>query len=161
MSILQRTAVSSVILLLFLALASSMAPSAEAQEGTVAPSSGAVRSLVYTCSMHPDVRADKPGNCFKCGMTLVSTIAPLEVIEYGLKFETTPTRVKSGQEAALRFRILHPKTGEQIKAFNVIHDMPFHLFVVSQDLEYYDHIHPSQQQDGSFRIDVTLPKPGH
>lgn len=25
----------------------------------------------YTCLMHPDVRSDKPGNCPRCGMTLV------------------------------------------------------------------------------------------
>lgn len=33
-----------------------------------APASGEV---VYTCSMHPEVRSDKPGQCPKCGMTLV------------------------------------------------------------------------------------------
>jgi FtsP/CotA-like multicopper oxidase with cupredoxin domain len=26
---------------------------------------------VYTCSMHPEVKSDKPGKCPKCGMTLV------------------------------------------------------------------------------------------
>ena len=26
----------------------------------------------YTCPMHPEVIQDKPGNCPKCGMTLVS-----------------------------------------------------------------------------------------
>jgi hypothetical protein len=137
-----------------------MAASAVAQEGSVAPSAAAAPSVVYSCSMHPDVRTDKPGACFKCGMTLVGTTAPLDVIEYGLKLETTPIAVKAGEETTLRFHILHPKTGEQIKAFNVIHDMLFHLFIVSKDLEYYDHIHPTQDPDGSFRINVKLPKPG-
>lgn len=27
-------------------------------------------SVYYTCSMHPDVKMDKPGKCPKCGMTL-------------------------------------------------------------------------------------------
>jgi len=26
---------------------------------------------IYTCPMHPQVRADKPGKCPICGMTLV------------------------------------------------------------------------------------------
>src|SRR4030042_4309211 len=26
---------------------------------------------IYTCPMHPEIRADKPGSCPKCGMTLV------------------------------------------------------------------------------------------
>ena len=25
----------------------------------------------YTCSMHPEVKSDKPGKCPKCGMSLV------------------------------------------------------------------------------------------
>ena len=27
-------------------------------------------SLLYSCSMHPDVTSDKPGKCPKCGMDL-------------------------------------------------------------------------------------------
>lgn len=27
-------------------------------------------SVYYTCSMHPDVKMDKPGKCPKCGMAL-------------------------------------------------------------------------------------------
>jgi len=27
--------------------------------------------VVYTCTMHPEVRSDKPGDCPKCGMKLV------------------------------------------------------------------------------------------
>lgn len=26
---------------------------------------------LYTCSMHPEVRSDKPGKCPKCGMKLI------------------------------------------------------------------------------------------
>lgn len=26
---------------------------------------------IYTCSMHPEVRSDKPGDCPKCGMKLI------------------------------------------------------------------------------------------
>ena len=27
--------------------------------------------MMYTCTMHPEVVSDKPGNCPKCGMALV------------------------------------------------------------------------------------------
>ena len=30
-----------------------------------------VQAMLYTCSMHPDVVQDHPGNCPKCGMKLV------------------------------------------------------------------------------------------
>ena len=28
-------------------------------------------ATIYTCTMHPEVTSDKPGNCSKCGMELV------------------------------------------------------------------------------------------
>jgi hypothetical protein len=31
----------------------------------------ATEQVVYTCPMHPEVKSGKPGNCPKCGMTLV------------------------------------------------------------------------------------------
>lgn len=30
-----------------------------------------VQKEVYTCSMHPEIKVDKPGDCPKCGMPLV------------------------------------------------------------------------------------------
>lgn len=48
--------------------------SAEKQEPSVtrpnAPSAKAPSTRVYTCPMHPEVRADQPGPCPKCGMAL-------------------------------------------------------------------------------------------
>ena len=29
------------------------------------------QAVTYTCPMHPEIHATKPGNCPKCGMTLV------------------------------------------------------------------------------------------
>ncbi len=36
-----------------------------------APTQESVKTVQYTCSMHPEVVQDKPGNCPKCGMKLV------------------------------------------------------------------------------------------
>ena len=38
---------------------------------TSTPAAAVARPVVYTCSMHPEVVADKPGKCPKCGMDLV------------------------------------------------------------------------------------------
>ena len=35
---------------------------------------------VYTCSMHPDVKSDKPGKCSKCGMKLVKKMMPMKLM---------------------------------------------------------------------------------
>ena len=41
-------------------------------------------AIPYTCPMHPEVRAPKPGSCPKCGMALepLNVTAPKEKIEY-------------------------------------------------------------------------------
>jgi len=35
-------------------------------------------SVIYTCTMHPDVVSDKPGKCPKCGMDLVQKKMKME-----------------------------------------------------------------------------------
>jgi hypothetical protein len=73
---------------------------------------------------------------------------------------TTPAVVKPGEMFRLTFFISHPKTQAPVKGFNIVHDMPFHLFVVSQDLTYFAHLHPQQQADGSFTIQTLVPRAG-
>src|SRR6266853_787584 len=113
----------------------------------------------YSCPMHPDVMSDKPGKCPKCGMTLVRTRRP-EMAEYEVKLVTNPAVVKPGKKFRLSLLISHPKTGEPVTEFNIVHDMPFHLFVVSQDLNYFAHLHPKQQTNGSFIIETMVRKAG-
>jgi len=36
-------------------------------------------SVVYTCTMHPEVVSDKPGKCPKCGMDLVQKKIKVEM----------------------------------------------------------------------------------
>jgi hypothetical protein len=38
---------------------------------TAAPAPADGGKTIYTCSMHPEVRQDRPGNCPICNMTLV------------------------------------------------------------------------------------------
>jgi hypothetical protein len=92
-------------------------------------------------------------------MTMVRTSRP-EVAEFELEISTTPRLLTAGQKFRLTFSIRHPRTGATVKEFNVVHDMPFHLFVVSQDLESFSHIHPEQQPDGSFTIETMVPREG-
>jgi len=150
-----------VILLLFLPLtASGGSTPSRHEEPTRRPSPPVRPAAVYACSMHPEVRADHPGYCFKCGMPLVKLLAPLEPVDYQLRIETVPTAPKSRERAQLRFSVFHPRTGEQIKEFQIVHGMPFHLFLISRDFRFYEHLHPKQQSDGSFTIETTLPEAG-
>jgi Heavy metal binding domain len=110
--------------------------------------------------MHGDYTMDVAGKCPRCGMDLVRA-APFDVRDYRLDFRTIPAVVKPGQKAKLLFRISHPGSGEAIKKFEVVHERQYHLFLISQDMEYFQHIHPEEQADGTWSIDVTLPKAGY
>jgi hypothetical protein len=114
----------------------------------------------FTCPMHPEIQTGQPGTCPKCKMKLVKA-APPETGDYTVRMDTEPRAVKAGEKVTLRFTVFHPVSDEQIKNFAIMHDMPFHLFVVSQDFEHFDHIHPDQEKDGSFSIETVLPQPGY
>ena len=47
-----------------------------------------------------------------------------------------------------------------MRSFETVHERQYHLFVISQDMTHFQHIHPELQADGTWVIDVTLPKAG-
>src|SRR5262245_52885897 len=114
----------------------------------------------WVCPMHPDYTMDIDGVCPRCGMKLVHA-SPFDVRDYRLDFRTVPAVVKAGQPAKFLFRIFHPGSGEAVTKFEVVHERQFHLFVISQDMEYFQHIHPEEKPNGEWSIDVTLPKAGY
>jgi hypothetical protein len=47
-------------------------PGMQHDHGSAATQPATTRAVaIYTCTMHPEVVSDKPGNCPKCGMKLV------------------------------------------------------------------------------------------
>jgi hypothetical protein len=114
----------------------------------------------FYCPMHPDITAKAEGRCSRCGMALVPG-DPLDAREYLVDVKTTPQAVSAGQPVHLSFLVRDPETRTTVRSFATVHDKQFHLFVVGHDLEHYDHLHPEMQADGSWTIDVTLPKPGY
>jgi hypothetical protein len=119
---------------------------------------GAEPPIQFTCPMDPEVRSAQPGKCPKCGMKLEAGIR--EQVEYPLNLRVTPRQIPAGRELQLTFRVTDPKTRKLVKNFEVVHEKLFHLFIVSHDLEYFAHVHPELQPDGSFLLRTTLPKPG-
>ena len=41
------------------------------KENTATEETTVAKTGTYTCSMHPEVQSDKPGDCPKCGMALI------------------------------------------------------------------------------------------
>ena len=124
------------------------------------PVQRANEETAFLCPMHPDYTLDVAGKCPRCGMALVQAAA-YDVRDYRLDFRTIPPVVVAGRKATLRFKVSHPSFDATIEKFELVHDKQYHLFVISQDMEYFQHIHPEQLADGTWSIDVTLPKPGY
>ena len=114
--------------------------------------------LDYYCPMDRDVRSDKPGVCPRCGMKLAFGVQ--EEIEYPIEVTYDPPVFKAGQKVRITFRIADPVSSKAVKHYEIVHEKLFHMFVVSQDLQYFLHDHPVPQPDGSFIFDQTFPKPG-
>ena len=116
--------------------------------------------VIYFCPMHPDVTDKAPGTCSRCGMKLVPG-DPWNEREYLLDVKLVPAAPAPAAPARFRLTVLHPDSKMPVRDFAVVHDKRFHLFVVSQDLEDFAHIHPEQDDDGSWVIDHTLARPGY
>src|SRR5262245_61338096 len=119
-----------------------------------------LETSAFVCPMHPDYTLDISCTCPRCGMALVRA-TPYDVRDYGFEFTTVPAIVRAGEPAQWRFRIFHPGTGQRVTKFESVHERQYHLFVISQDMQHFEHIHPVEQPDGTWTIDVTLPKAGY
>src|SRR5882724_10117773 len=93
--------------------------------------------VAWVCPMHASFTSTAAGTCPICGMLLVQT-RPYDTRDYRLEFRTEPAQVRPGASVTLFFRFLHPGSGEVVKDFEVVHTKQFHLFVISQDLEFFE-----------------------
>jgi hypothetical protein len=112
----------------------------------------------FTCPMDPEVRSDMPGKCLRCGMKLVANIP--EPVEYPAKFSFVPPQIPANKNLRVEIRVANPMTGAPMKYFQMVHEKPIHLFIVSEDLEYFSHEHPNLGAGGVFQLDTRLPKSG-
>jgi hypothetical protein len=112
----------------------------------------------FVCPMDKDVRAKVPGSCPRCGMKLSANLP--DHAEYRLRVTSLPRVLKAGKPTLLKFEIGDPKSGKPVEHFEIIHEKIFHLFLVSQDLEWFAHDHPQPGKPGTFLFPATLPKEG-
>src|SRR5580704_5380702 len=116
------------------------------------------QDAVFICPMHPDERSNNPGMCTRCGMKMVAGLP--DPVEYPMDLSVTPRAPRPGASTSLKFTVRDPWKNRPVTHFQVMHEKLFHMFVVSQNLQFFVHGHPEFEPGGDFRAAVAFPTPG-
>ncbi len=81
-------------------------------------------------------------------------------VSYWLDVAVEPPAVPAGRPIRLRLMVRDRATNVAVDRFDEMHERLMHLFIVSSDLRYFDHVHPMLAKGGSFEIPLTLPMAG-
>lgn len=115
---------------------------------------------IYACPMHPEVTGKEGDTCPKCGMKLEHNDNAGGPNNVSMQFTYNPTSPKPGEEVTLSMTPkIKDKPTEQVP-LDVEHTKKIHLIVVSDDLSWFDHIHPELNADGSYTVKEKFPAPG-
>ena len=117
---------------------------------------------IFACPMHPEVLGKEGDKCPKCGMLLEhnDNVGQTNGLTYFMDFSTNPALVGPKEEITL---IMTPKVKGKEKDLVPLqdeHTKKIHLIVVSEDLSYFDHIHPEYDADGSYKVPTKFPFAG-
>lgn len=69
-------------------------------------------------------------------------------------------RVPLGErEVELRF-VVRNERGEKVRNLELVHERPMHLIIVSEDLSFFDHVHPEVDEDDEYAVRYRFPAGG-
>jgi hypothetical protein len=83
----------------------------------------------------------------------------LAVSDHGLTLELKPRTARPGARLDLALRIVD-RRGATVRDFDVEHTKRMHLIVVRRDMTGFQHLHPTQDANGTWSVPATLSKPG-
>ena len=115
---------------------------------------------IYACPMHPEVTGKEGDTCPKCGMKLEHNDNAGRPSNVTMQFSFKPTLPKPNEEVTLSLTPkLKDKPTEQVP-LDVEHTKKIHLIAVSEDLSWFDHIHPEMGADGVYTTKEKFPTAG-
>src|SRR5262249_40948853 len=83
-----------------------------------------------------------------------------EIEEYPVSVKLKPRVARAGAPVELRIQVQDPKTGAPVKQFELMHEKLLHMFLVSEDLQFFVHDHPAFQPSGDFLYQTVFPHGG-
>ncbi|HEX8515607.1 MAG TPA: heavy metal-binding domain-containing protein [Bacteroidia bacterium] len=111
---------------------------------------------IYACPMHPEVTGKEGDKCPKCGMKLEhnDNAGKGNGNTYLMQYASIPEQLEAGKEGMMSFiPKIKGKENEQVP-LDLHHEKKIHLIIVSNDLSYFEHIHPEFNANGNYDIKV-------
>ena len=81
------------------------------------------------------------------------------VAENGLQLEVDDPELRRDKTETVRFRVVE-ESGETVRDFDVEHTKRMQVIVARRDLTGFQHVHPEQEPDGSWSLQLELDDPG-
>ncbi|MGO4370102.1 hypothetical protein [Paenibacillus sp. 2TAB19] len=76
-----------------------------------------------------------------------------------VKWSFPSTGIAAGEKVKAEVSVFDKK-GQPIDSFDMNHEKLMHLIVVSEDLSYFDHVHPEYKENGKFDVELVFPSGG-
>ena len=89
----------------------------------------------------------------------MDAVRGLAVADHGMRLVVANPEFARAHSERLRFRIVDDK-GETVRDFDVEHTKRMHLIVVRRDLTNFQHLHPTQDDDGVWSVPLRLDAAG-
>lgn len=110
----------------------------------------------YICPMNCEKGKtyDQPGSCPVCHMDLepIKMEVSANTAEYFTAFAANPAPLEAGKAGLMSF-IPKIKGNESAAVpLDLVHEKKIHLVLVSDDLSWFDHLHPEYQASGTYDI---------
>jgi hypothetical protein len=102
----------------------------------------------------PDI-LPPPGKCPRADGLVAGIPDP---VEFHLDLTVTPGR-PAERAGRAHVRVFDPWKDHRVEKFSIIHEKPFHAFVVSRDLQFFLHDHPTWE-NGAFHYRMKFPRRG-
>lgn len=115
------------------------------------------------CSQTTTEKSNGAANTETSNTVKTGAIKRTELTEnagYAMDLNAAPSEINANQDVALSFSV-KDKDGKPFDKLTVVHEQLIHLLVVSDDLAFFDHVHPEKLTDGNFKLDYKFPTGGN
>ncbi|WP_084225325.1 hypothetical protein [Paenibacillus pectinilyticus] len=116
--------------------------------------------LLTACGSASTTTIDMSDPSSMAGMSMSSTATHQHGNDAVAHFSVVSPHYLPNEKATITM-LIQNKWDRPVVNFDIMHEKLMHLIVVSEDLSYFDHLHPTYAGEGRFDVETTFPAGGH